>query len=380
MKIKKLNCLLEDLFLAEDKSHLINKTNLTPEQKQEVIQHFKKYPHKEKLITWQNLDKLSYKDFEKVMNVVSKRKEEKDFKQLGLESLTKGKDYVVLYNSPSIQAIMPLNYKSSKFIASKYLGGCTGQWCTAYQKTNQHWTNYTKSGIKFAYFIDMKEEKTFGKIAMAYREEYGDVEYYNSKDELISESNVYILISKKIIERAKKIMSLVKNVDAGKNELTFDLLKKQKVNYSIDKYGYVNVKGDCYLRDLELESFGDIQFGEVTGSFVCSGNDLKSLKGCPKKVGGNFLCLYNDIRNLEGGPEEVAGSYLCHGNQLFSLKGAPKVVGGTFSCYLDYLATLEWVPGIVKEKIDFGNSFQNSNFTISEIRKAFNVERGIILW
>ncbi len=380
MKIKKLNCMLEDLFLAEDKSHLINKANLTPEQKQEVIQHFKQYPHKEKMINWNDLKNLTYKDFEKVISLVSKRKEEKDFKQLGLESLTKGKDYVVLYNSPSIQAIMPLNYKSSKFIASKYLGGCTGQWCTAYQKTNQHWSDYTKAGIKFAYFIDMKEEKTFGKIAMAYNEEYGDAEYYNSKDELISESNVYILISKKIIERAKKIMSLVKNVDAGKNELTFNLLKKQKINYFIDKNGYVNVNGDCYLKDLSLESFGDIQFGEVTGNFVCSDNNLTSLKGCPKKVGGDFLCLYTKIKNLEGGPEEVAGSYLCHMNALTSLKGAPKVVGKTFSCYLHCLTTLEWVPGIIKGKIDFGTSFQDSSFTENEIRKAFNVETGVILW
>jgi hypothetical protein len=380
MKFKELNYLLEDLFLAEDKTHLIKKTNLTPEQKQEVIQHFKQYPHKEKMINWNDLKNLTYKDFEKVISLVSKRKEEKDFKQLGLESLTKGKDYVVLYNSPSIQAIMPLNYKSSKFIASKYLGGCTGQWCTAYQKTKQYWFSYTKRGIKFAYFIDMKKEKTFKKIAMAYNDEQGYASYFDAADNSLDEEVVYKLLTKEVVETVKDAMKSIKNVDSGENSLTLDILRNRGVKHSIDRNGYVNVDGNCNINDLDLYDFGEIQFGTVTGDFNCSDNNLTSLKGSPIKVGANFFCTENKLRNLIDGPEDVGKSYFCFGNKLLSLKGSPKRVGEDFVVDLEYVNTLEWVPGIIEGSLLLCDSFQDSMFYEEEIRKAFNIKTGKIYW
>ena len=70
----------------------------------------------------------------------------------------------------------------------------------------------------------------------------------------------------------------------------------------------------------------------VTGDFYCSGNDLKSLKGAPEKVGEHFSCSYNNLKSLEGAPEKVGGDFWCHTNDLKSLEGAPKEVSGNFYC------------------------------------------------
>ena len=40
------------------------------------------------------------------------------------------------------------------------------------------------------------------------------------------------------------------------------------------------------------------QFGRIEGDFICFGNKLKSLKGCPHTVEGNFVCTRNMLTTL----------------------------------------------------------------------------------
>ena len=68
------------------------------------------------------------------------------------------------------------------------------------------------------------------------------------------------------------------------------------------------------------------------GSFICSNNDLTSLKGAPKTVGGHFSCRGNDLISLEGAPKIVGGIFSCGNNNLISLEGAPKIVESNFIC------------------------------------------------
>ena len=93
----------------------------------------------------------------------------------------------------------------------------------------------------------------------------------------------------------------------------------------------------------------------MKGWFAIYGSNIKSLKGCPKKVGGNFDCggcpeleslegapqkalNFNcsectDLKSLEGAPQSVGlDFYCCNCSNLKSLKGAPKEVGGYFIC------------------------------------------------
>lgn len=131
--------------------------------------------------------------------------------------------------------------------------------------------------------------------------------------------------------------------------------------YAVSKWFYdpesklVNVEGDFSCDYEDLKDFLGINFGEVTGDFVCSGQSqsftslqgaprtvgrdfycsfnrkLTTLEGSPYKVGRNFICKYNDLKNLVGGPLEVKGNYDVTGNSFSSLKGAPVILEGDFT-------------------------------------------------
>jgi hypothetical protein len=95
--------------------------------------------------------------------------------------------------------------------------------------------------------------------------------------------------------------------------------------------GVVHVVGDVNITYQGLTSI-PVQFGYVSGEFLCRANDLESLYGCPSEVGGSFYCVYNKLTSLEGCPSEVGGSFYCGGNNLGSLECGPEVVGGNYYC------------------------------------------------
>jgi len=119
-------------------------------------------------------------------------------------------------------------------------------------------------------------------------------------------------------------------------------------NYTINNDFSVDIDGDVNLRG-ELTGIGviPVNFGKVTGTFICGFNNLKSLKGCPYYVGGSFLVGYNELESLEHGPQVVMGNYSCHDNLLTSLVGVPKIIGGDFDCSHNRLTSLEGGPEIV---------------------------------
>ena len=76
-----------------------------------------------------------------------------------------------------------------------------------------------------------------------------------------------------------------------------------------------------------------VRIRKVHGSFDCSNNNLKDLKGAPEEVEGAFDCNYNQLETLEGAPRYVGVYFDCSHNKIISLKGAPKYVGKDFICY-----------------------------------------------
>lgn len=111
------------------------------------------------------------------------------------------------------------------------------------------------------------------------------------------------------------------------------------INYKINN-GLVGVYGDVNITCMELD-YLPLNFGKVTGSFYCSHNNLKSLKGSPIEVGGSFYCHNNKLKSLDGGPKYVGGSFGCHCNELISLKGSPIEVGGIFFCSFNNLLSTD---------------------------------------
>lgn len=78
-------------------------------------------------------------------------------------------------------------------------------------------------------------------------------------------------------------------------------------NFVIDVRSNIDFRGDYNLG--EFPSY--IQFGEVHGSFDCSGCNLKSLEYGPVYVGDDYICRNNQIDTIEFAPLHVGGSLYC---------------------------------------------------------------------
>lgn len=107
----------------------------------------------------------------------------------------------------------------------------------------------------------------------------------------------------------------------------------------------VDVEGDISLARYVPE-FG-VQFGRVSGNFLCYNKTLKSLKGAPTHVGGSFECNNNQISSLEHAPVHVEKEFWCQGNNLINLDHAPAHVGGNFYCSNNLLVSLKGAPKII---------------------------------
>ena len=74
-----------------------------------------------------------------------------------------------------------------------------------------------------------------------------------------------------------------------------------------------------------------IPFGEIVGSFICTGMNLTSLNNAPTSVGDKFDCSGNKLESLQGGPKK-AKNYICKQSELKTLSGGPTEVTSTFDC------------------------------------------------
>ena len=86
-------------------------------------------------------------------------------------------------------------------------------------------------------------------------------------------------------------------------------------NYAINEDLTISVNGNVDLTFKNIEEFPSyIQFYEVKGTFDCSENKIKSLRGCPMYITGNFYCYNNMLNTLNHCPDTVEGKFFCHGN------------------------------------------------------------------
>lgn len=109
--------------------------------------------------------------------------------------------------------------------------------------------------------------------------------------------------------------------------------------------GVVDVDGHVQLSSLWTKM--PVQFGKVTGGFMCTGSRLTTLEGCPTHVGDNFDCSTNMLTSLEYAPTYVAKNFRCSDNQLTSLAHAPTHVHA-FNCAKNQLTNLTHAPETVE--------------------------------
>jgi hypothetical protein len=89
-------------------------------------------------------------------------------------------------------------------------------------------------------------------------------------------------------------------------------------NYTIfDLDGQLVVDVDS---DVRLQGFGlteiNVKFNIAKKDFICSQNKLRSLEGCPEKVGEIFSCEHNLLTSLKFAPKKVGGDFWCINNKI----------------------------------------------------------------
>ncbi len=116
-------------------------------------------------------------------------------------------------------------------------------------------------------------------------------------------------------------------------------------NRIVDVNGSVRISWDIQSDITELTN-GFFEFGVINGDFII--NDcinLKTLKGCPKKVKGDFLCCYcKDLKSFEQAPHEIEGNFSADGCRITTLKGLPKRVKNISLSQCSNLINLDYIP------------------------------------
>lgn len=126
----------------------------------------------------------------------------------------------------------------------------------------------------------------------------------------------------------------------------------------IHENGVVDVEGNVRLTSLWPKM--PVQFGKVSGFFLCSDKNLTTLAGCPQYVGDNFDCSSNMLTSLEFAPMHVGKNYKCANNQLTSLLHVPEKITGTFNCSKNQLVNLTHAPTHVQDDMScYHNPFLN---------------------
>jgi len=105
---------------------------------------------------------------------------------------------------------------------------------------------------------------------------------------------------------------------------------------------FIGKNFDCSRN--KLETFDGFTCRHIKGDFLCFGNSLTSLVGCPETVKGVFNCSENRLPSLEGAPSSVGKRFLCKNNRLRTLEGMSSVVGGTCDCSQNLLVSLNGAP------------------------------------
>jgi hypothetical protein len=103
-------------------------------------------------------------------------------------------------------------------------------------------------------------------------------------------------------------------------------------NYTINPDGTIDVNGDVDLYGFDLNEL-PLNFNKVTGYFNCGGNNLTSLKGCPRWVGGYFTCSRNKLTSLEFSPDYVGYFFSCEYNDLTDNYCDTEIGGGFYTTF-----------------------------------------------
>jgi len=148
-----------------------------------------------------------------------------------------------------------------------------------------------------------------------------------------------------------------------------ELLKKYRVKPEKLKDGvYKGFLDISKLGLTNLDEFATMGIKSVWNTFVCSENQLTSLKGCPLFIQDSFDCSNNQLKTLEDGPYQVSDHYICSRNQLTNLDGCPSPIS-TLDCGYNKISVLKRCPAQITNLYLTGNPITKIDVEINILKK-----------
>lgn len=118
-------------------------------------------------------------------------------------------------------------------------------------------------------------------------------------------------------------------------------------NYTINDDLSIDVNESVVLAHKDITEI-PIKFRNVSGSFLCQHNHLKSLKNAPAYVGKDFICSHNNLKSLKYSPKIVMGDFNCNQNKIVNFKDSPEYIGQTLLAVNNNIKDFEYFPNEVK--------------------------------
>jgi len=107
------------------------------------------------------------------------------------------------------------------------------------------------------------------------------------------------------------------------------LEKHHKGKYTIHENNVVDVQGTVQFLDTYLHNI-PFKFGSVSGSFLCHGHYITTLKNFPDSVGEDVNISKCCLKSLRHCVKSVYGYFDCSDNQLTTLEHSPLYIQKTF--------------------------------------------------
>ena len=272
------------ISMEEKKDHLIVKHkdfNSLPQEKQEwLINYFKSRDNPPNMsIDWLKLNNYDIEDIYKATLEKTKTGLKKAVKKSGIEGLEEGEDYIELDISKytnTYKAYVPLHWEASKLIASPKIGGCEGEWCTAYQKDSSHWKRHTEnSKAVFIYLVNVKRPE---KYAIKYYLDFSEIWVWASNDDQIDN------------ESFEKKTHIDTSIFHNYSSILHKALQKIKDNRSKMYYKTYKeyLEGKKYVEDIKI-------LKQIINECIDPSKDIKKLK-----IGTEDLYELFSTKNLDG--------------------------------------------------------------------------------
>lgn len=242
-------------LIINNKDRLIDKVpSLTDEQKQQAKDFFNKYNVYENKIDWNNLNNLTWKDFESVFELADSSK---SAKKSDLKKLFQGDNFKIINEDDNFIYVAPLDYEGAKYMDSYECGGAGAKWCIGWEKDKRYWRQYTNGGSAFCLIMQKPNSETTLYNAFA---SGGDVANLGNMDDTDN---------KAMIEMTKNgtvnVWSQVKDAKILDN-VSLESLSSFGFTVPTDTYDVVRDAINAYRESLGEPSLAEIE--EVKGRAI----------------------------------------------------------------------------------------------------------------